>query len=78
MVRTVINCVCQERLSDWYETYQTACGPKEGCMGKHDICNDLKICGELSVNETVETPVISTSLSVDCLELKTDHMSNKL
>jgi hypothetical protein len=21
-------------LNDWYETYQTACGLKKGCMGK--------------------------------------------
>jgi 3-dehydroquinate dehydratase len=47
-------------------------------MGKLDRCNDCKICGQLPVNETVETPVKSTSLSVDCLELKTDRMSNKL
>jgi hypothetical protein len=26
--------VCQERLNDWYETYQTACGPKKGFMSK--------------------------------------------
>jgi hypothetical protein len=32
----------------------------------------------MPVNETVETHVISTCLSVDCLELKTDRISNKL
>jgi hypothetical protein len=32
----------------------------------------------MPVNETVETHVISTCLSVDCLELKTGHMSNML
>jgi hypothetical protein len=70
--------VYQEWLNDWYETYSTACDPKEGCMDKQARCNDRKICGKLHINETVETPVISTCLSVDCLELKTDRMSNKL
>jgi hypothetical protein len=58
--------------------HQTACGPKESCMGKLDRCNDRKICGKLPVNETVETPVTSTCLSASCLGLKTDRMSNKL
>jgi hypothetical protein len=35
-------------------------------------------CGKLPVNETVETPVTSTYLSIDCLELKTDRMASKL
>jgi hypothetical protein len=43
-----------------------------------DHCNDHKICGELPINETVENHVISTCLSVDCFELNTDPMSNKL
>jgi hypothetical protein len=43
-------------------------------MGKLDRCNDHKICGKLPVNETVETPVISACLSVDCLELRNDCM----
>jgi hypothetical protein len=47
-------------------------------MGKLDRCNDHKICGKLPVNETVETSVTSTCLSVDCLESKTDRMLNKL
>jgi hypothetical protein len=42
------------------------------------IVTTEKNCGQLPVNETVETPVTSTSLSVDCFELKTFHMSNKL
>jgi hypothetical protein len=29
------------------------------------------------VNETVETPVTSTCLSVDCLKLQADRMSNE-
>jgi hypothetical protein len=32
----------------------------------------------MPVNETVETPVTPTCLSEDCLELKTDRLSNKL
>jgi hypothetical protein len=47
-------------------------------MSKKDRCNDHKICGKLLVNETVKTPITSACLSVDCLELKTDRMSNKL
>jgi hypothetical protein len=47
-------------------------------MGKLDRCNDHKICGKLSLNETVATPAISTCLSMDCLELKIDRMLNKL
>jgi hypothetical protein len=70
--------VYQERLNDWYETHQTAIDIKEGCIGKLDRYYDRRICGKLSVNETVETPVTSTCLSADCLELKTDRMSNKL
>ena len=68
----------QERLNDWYQTHQTAFGLKESCIGKLDRCNDRKICGKLSVNETVETPVTSTCLSADCIELKFDRMSSKL
>jgi hypothetical protein len=63
--------------SNWYETYQTAFGPKKGCMGKYDRCNDHKIYGKLSVDDTVETPVTSTCLSVDFIELETYGMSNK-
>jgi hypothetical protein len=32
----------------------------------------------MPVNETVETPVTSIFLSVECLELKTDRIFNKL
>jgi hypothetical protein len=49
----------------------------EGSTGKLDRCNDRKICGKSSMYVTVETPVTSTCLSVDCLELKTDRMLNK-
>jgi hypothetical protein len=70
--------VCQERLNDWNETYQTAFGLKESCIGKLDRCNDHKICGKLSVNETVEIPVTSICLSAECIELKFDRMSSKL
>jgi hypothetical protein len=59
--------VYQKRLNDWYETYQTAFGPKEGCIDKLDPCNDHITCGKLSVNDTVETPATSTA---DYLELK--------
>jgi hypothetical protein len=53
---------------------QTAFGSKEGCIGKQDRCNGRKICGKLPANQTVETSVPSTCLSVDCLELKTERM----
>jgi hypothetical protein len=69
---------CQERLNDYYETYQTTCRPKKGCMGKYDRCNDHKICGKLPLSETFETLVTSTSLSIDCLKVKTDRMPSKL
>jgi hypothetical protein len=49
-----------------------------GCIGKSDRCNYHKICGKLPANKTVETLSTSTCLSVDCLKLKTDRMSNKL
>jgi hypothetical protein len=58
--------------------YQTACGSKEGCNGKLDLCNDHKTCVNLPINETVETLATSSFLSVDYLELKTDRISNKL
>jgi hypothetical protein len=45
---------------------------------KVDCCNDHTICGKLPVSETFETLVTSTSLSVDCLELKSDRMPSKL
>jgi hypothetical protein len=69
---------CKEQLNDCYETYQTACGPKKGCMGKQDRCNDHKICGKLPVSKTFVTPVTSTFLSVNCFELKTARMLSKL
>ena len=55
----------QEQLNDRCETHQRAFGLKESCIGKLDRCNDRKICGKLSVNETVETSVTSTCLSED-------------
>ena len=68
----------QEQLNDRCETHQRAFGLKESCIGKLDRCNDRKICGKLSVNETVQTSVTSTCLSEDCIELKFDRMSSKL
>jgi hypothetical protein len=50
--------VYQEQLNDWYETHQTAFGLKVGCISKVDLINNRKICGKLSVKETVETPVM--------------------
>jgi hypothetical protein len=41
-------------------------------------CIDHKICGNLPINEAVKTPVISTCLSADYLDLKLDRMTNKL
>ena len=66
----------QEQLNDWYETHQTIFDLKLYCIGKLDRCNDLKIYGKLSVNETVETSVTLTYLSADWFELKTDRISN--
>jgi hypothetical protein len=57
--------MCQERLKHWYETHQTVFGRNESGNGKLDRCNDRKICGKLHVNETVDTPMASTCLSVD-------------
>jgi hypothetical protein len=67
--------VCQEQLKDWLETHQTAL--MEGCNGKLDRYNDRKISRKLSIDKTVETPVTSFCLSIDCLKSKTDRMSNK-
>jgi hypothetical protein len=70
--------VCQERVNYWYETHQTACGLQGVVLiGKLDRYNDRKICEKLPANKTGETPVTSTCLSVDCLKIKTDRMSNK-
>jgi hypothetical protein len=64
--------VYQKWLNDWYET-QTAFGPKKGCIGKLDGCNDHKICGKLPVIETEETRDIN--LFVRRLpRIKTDRM----
>jgi biotin synthase-related radical SAM superfamily protein len=46
----------------------------EGCTGKLDRYNDHKICDLQSVKETVE---IVITLEV-CVDLKTDHMENRL
>jgi hypothetical protein len=70
--------VCQEGLNKLYGTHQTAFGLMEGYTGKLNRFNDSEICGKLPLNETVVTPVPSTCLSADCLELNTDRMSNKL
>jgi hypothetical protein len=51
---------------------------KEGSIGKIDSYNKPRICRNMSVNETVDTPVTSTCLSVHCLELKINHMWKKL
>jgi hypothetical protein len=47
---------------------------KHSCISKLDRCYDRKICK----NQTLETPVTSSYVSVECLELKTDRISNKL
>ena len=53
--------------------------PKERLFGQiRHGCNDHKICGKLPVNETVETPVTSTYLSIDYLAIKIDRMSSRL
>jgi hypothetical protein len=70
-VRTVVKINVKNGL-----TYQTVFGLKEGCIGKLDRCNDRTICRKLPVNETIETLVTSTDLSVDCLKLKIGRMSN--
>jgi hypothetical protein len=39
--------VCQERLKDWYETYQTTCGPMKGCIiryKEHQKGTDQILC----------------------------------
>jgi hypothetical protein len=53
----MVNCTnrSQDQCVDWYETHQIAFGLKEGCIGKLHCCNDDKICGKLTVNETAET-----------------------
>jgi hypothetical protein len=50
----------------------------EGCNGKLDRYNDLKIYKMLTVYQTVETPVTSACLSVARLELNTYHVQNTL
>jgi hypothetical protein len=60
------------------EIHYTAFGLLEGCIGKLDRYNNHEICRILPVNETVEIPVTSTCLSVDCLKLKTDRIEQAL
>jgi hypothetical protein len=55
-----------------------AFGLKKGCSGKLNCCNNCKIWGKLLVNENVETSVTSTSLPVDCLELKAADISKTI
>ena len=50
----------------------------EGCSGKLDRYNDRNIYEMLTLNETLETPVTSICVSVAYLDLKTDHIQNKL
>jgi hypothetical protein len=57
---------------------QLTTSAKKGCMGKYGCCNDHKLYRKVHANETIESSVTSTCLSVDCHELKTDCMSNKL
>jgi hypothetical protein len=51
---------------------------KKVAQANEIVIHNDHICGKLPEDETVETPVTSTCLLVDCLELKTDRMSNKL
>jgi hypothetical protein len=46
-------------------------------IGKLDCSNNRKIGGQLPVNETEETTMISTCLSLTCLGLKPDRINNK-
>jgi hypothetical protein len=63
----------RERLNVWYEASDSI-WPIECCIGTLDRYKTRYICGNMPVNETVETSVIPTCVS---LELKTDGMSNK-
>jgi hypothetical protein len=45
-------------------------------VDKLDCYDERKICRELCVKESLETPMTLTCLSVDFLELKTDRMQN--
>jgi hypothetical protein len=71
--------MCQEQLNDMYEKHKTTLNLMDGYTGKlHRYNNsDWKFWGKLPVHETIRTPVTSTYLSVDYLELKIDRMSNK-
>jgi hypothetical protein len=70
--------VYEEQVNDGYETYHIAVSLKEDYTGKLNRFNDSKICRKLPVQDTIETPVIITYLSADCIELQTDCMSSKL
>jgi hypothetical protein len=50
----------------------------KGCTAELNNLNDHKINQLPALNETVETSVISTCLSVACLYLKTDRTKNML
>jgi hypothetical protein len=47
------------------------------CTDKLNRHSDPKNCGKLHVNESVETTVTATCLSVACLDLKTYHIQRK-
>jgi hypothetical protein len=46
--------VCQGRLHDRYETYQTEIDQWKGCIGTLQRCSDRTICRKLHVEETVD------------------------
>jgi hypothetical protein len=69
--------VSQEQSNNWHETHQTAIDRTGGYTGKFHRYNDRQFCRLLPIKEAVETHVTSDCLSIDCLEVKTDHMQNK-
>jgi hypothetical protein len=56
--------------------HQTAFGLMEGCIGKLYHKRMLQFAESFYANETLET-LVTSFLSVDSIELKTDRMSNK-
>jgi hypothetical protein len=50
----------------------------EVCTGKLNRYKDRKLYEMLTLNETVQTTVTSSCLSITCLNLKIDRTQNKL
>jgi hypothetical protein len=67
--------VYQERLNDWFETYQKTCGPKKGCIGKYDQSYSDQSKLLCSARIMLADKIIETaSDDADCLSWLIDYL----